>query len=215
MPGINGPAIGLAVAPLARNPRAGTVFNHRPWSSRHISSALPTRANIPAIRTGVTKKGSIRVSVYDGLSEGEQRLLLSFRHDLVTGHAQTRGYGQRSWGRHERPRRSSQLSPKPGSYSAIISEIEQCGPELSRERAMKWARAMFPPEQVRAWLRAGLQTSDLDLIVELRALGVAPEMMGLTVRRQSMLDRIRSHGYTAGQVARTLQLERLLPSRAA
>lgn len=80
---------------------------------------------------------------------------------------------------------------------------------------MKWARAMVPPEQVRAWLRAGLQTSDLDLIVELRALGVPPELMGLTVRRQSMLDRIRHHGYTPGQIARTLQLEGLLPPCAA
>jgi hypothetical protein len=72
---------------------------------------------------------------------------------------------------------------------------------------MKWAREMFPPEQVRAWLRTGLQTSDLGLIVELRAPGVPPELMTLTVRRQSMLDRIRHHGYTAGRIARTLQLE--------
>jgi hypothetical protein len=156
------------------------------------------------------------VSIYDGLSEEEQRLLLSFRRDFAAGRAQTRAYGNRSWGRHDRLRRSTQLSsPKVGSYAAIISEIEQCGPELSKERAMKWARSMFPPEQVSAWLRAGLQTSDLDLIVELRALGVLPELIGLIVRRQSMVDRIRHHGYTAGQIARTLQLEGLLSPRAA
>jgi hypothetical protein len=172
--------------------------------------------NIPVTRTCATKKGSIRVGIYDGLSEGEQRLLLSFRRDLATTHAQARSHRERSWDRYERPRRPTQVSsPKPGSYAAIISEIEQCGTELSKQRAMEWACAMFTPEQMRAWLRAGLRTNDLDLIVELRTLGVLPELVGLTVRRESMLDRIRHHGYTPAQIARTLQIEGLLSPRAA
>jgi hypothetical protein len=154
--------------------------------------------------------------MYDSLSEEEQRLLLAFRLNSATGRAGARGRirGFREHG--ARARRHGQPStPVPGSYAAIISEFEQCGPEVGRQRAMQWARAMFTPDQVRAWLRAGLRTSDLELVTELRDLGIRPEAMGLTVRKETMLDRVRYHGYTAGQVARTLRAEGLLPPRAA
>jgi hypothetical protein len=152
----------------------------------------------------------------DGLSEEEQRLLLSFRLDSATGRVNARGRirSTREYG--ARARRPGQPpAPVPGSYAAIISEFEQCGPQISRQRAMQWARAIFTPDQVRAWMRAGLRTSDLELVTELRDLGVRPEAMGLTVRKLTMLDRVRYHGYTAGQVARTLRAEGPLSPRAA
>jgi hypothetical protein len=68
---------------------------------------------------------------------------------------------------------------------------------------------------VEAWLTAGLTTDDLELIVELRSLGVPPEAMTWVLRRETMLDRIRLRGYSAREIARMLQREGLLPQRSA
>jgi hypothetical protein len=65
------------------------------------------------------------MSIYDGLSDGEQRLLMSLKRDGAVRYTQIRDFKKRSWDRRERSRLSNQLpSPKPGSYAAIISEME-------------------------------------------------------------------------------------------
>lgn len=153
--------------------------------------------------------------MFDGLSEEEQRLLLSLRFSGRAGRAaRPKPSGTREWGAPAR-RSPRSTEPAPGSFAAVISEFEQCGPETAKQFAMRWAREMFTPGQVRAWLQAGLQTNDLELVVELRSLGVPPKAMGWVVRKETMLERIRQRGYTAQAVARTLRQEGLLPPQAA
>lgn len=97
----------------------------------------------------------------------------------------------------------------------MINDIEQCGPKLSRQRAARWARQLFTPRQVEAWLSAGLGTDDLELAVELRSLGVPPGALTWVVRKETIVDRIRLRGCSAREVARILQREGLLPQRSA
>ena len=115
--------------------------------------------------------------------------------------------------RHHRPKPAPQA--RPGTIAAVICEVEHYGPEFSAQRAWRWAQHLFTPSEVRAWLTNGLRSDDLDLIVELRSLGIPPEAMSWAVRGESMLDRIRLHGYTAQHVARTLRHAGLLPKRSA
>jgi len=113
------------------------------------------------------------------------------------------------------PRPAQTAAPAPGSIAAVISELEQCGPELSRQRAGLWGRHLFTSQDVRAWLTAGLHSGDLDLVVELRSLAVPPEAMAWVVRKETVLDRIRLRNYRARDIARMLQREGLLPPRSA
>ena len=105
--------------------------------------------------------------------------------------------------------------PRPGTIAAVICECEHYSPESSAQLAWRWAQHLFTPSEVRTWLTNGLRSDDLDLIVELRSLGIPPEAMNWAVRGESMLDRIRVHGYTAQHVARTLRHAGLLPKRLA
>lgn len=66
-----------------------------------------------------------------------------------------------------------------------------------------------------AWLIAGLHTDDLELVVDLRSLGVPPEAISFVVRKETILDRIRLRACSARGIARTLQREGLLPRRSA
>ena len=114
---------------------------------------------------------------------------------------------------HRRQKPPSQ--PRPGTIAAVINEVEHYGPEFSAQQAWRWAQHLFTPSEVRAWLTNGLRSDDLDLIVELRSLVIPPEAMSWAVRGESMLDRIRLHGYTAQHVARTLRNVGLLPKHSA
>lgn len=105
--------------------------------------------------------------------------------------------------------------PRPGTIAAVICEVEHYGPESGAQQAWRWAQHLFTPSEVRAWLTSGLRSDDLDLIVELRSLGIPPEAMSWAVRGESMLDRIRLRGYTAQHIARTLRHAGLLPKRSA
>ena len=115
--------------------------------------------------------------------------------------------------RRRRPKPAPQ--PRPGTIAAVICEVEHHGPEFSEQQAWRWAQHLFTPSEVRAWLTSGLRTDDLDLIVELRSLGIPPEAMTWTVRGESMLDRIRLRGYTAQHIVRTLRHAGLHPKRSA
>jgi hypothetical protein len=103
--------------------------------------------------------------------------------------------------------------PRPGTIAAVICEVEHYGPEFSAQQAWRWAQHLFTPSDVRAWLTNGLRCDDLDLIVELRSLGIPPEAMNWAVRGETMLDRIRLRGYTAQHVGRTLRHAGLLLKR--
>ena len=93
--------------------------------------------------------------------------------------------------------------------------MEHSTPEFAAEQAQRWARHLFTPADVRAWLANGLRTNDLDLIVEFRSRGIPPEAMSWSIRGETMLDRIRLRGYTAQHVMRTLWKAGLLPKRSA
>lgn len=118
-------------------------------------------------------------------------------------------------GSHQAPWSRQPAAPTPGSIAAVLNDIEQCGPELSRLRAGRWGRQLFTPQDVRAWLAVGLKSDDLDLVVELRSLGVPPEAMAWVVRKETVLDRIRVRHYSARDIARLLRREGLLPHRSA
>jgi hypothetical protein len=119
--------------------------------------------------------------------------------------------------RHRQPgaRQQQEAALRPGSTAAVISAIERCGTELSRERAARWARQLFTPAEVQAWLSAGLSTEDLELAIELRSVGVPPEALNWVVRKESMLDRIRLRSCPPSEVAQILRREGLLPHRLA
>src|SRR5712691_10684834 len=70
-----------------------------------------------------------------------------------------------------RPRKPP-AQPPPGTIAAVICEIEHYGPEFSAQQAWRWAQHLFTPSDVRAWLVSGLRSDDLDIIVELRSLGI-------------------------------------------
>jgi hypothetical protein len=149
------------------------------------------------------------------LSDEQQRLLgwLQFNPE-----AQRRRQAEMLSSVPVRPRRRRPKPPpppRPGTIAAVIWEIEHLGPEFSAQRVRRWAEHLFTPAQVRAWLTNGLRSDDLDLIVELRSLGIPPEAMSWGIRGESVLDRIRLRGYTAQHVARTLQQAGLLPKRSA
>lgn len=113
--------------------------------------------------------------------------------------------------RRANPQRSPEPpAPKPGSIAAIINKIERCGPHSSQERATRWARQLFTPSEVEAWLNSGLRTDDLDLAVDLRSLGVPPQAMDWVVRKETMLDRIRLRNYSARAIADMLRREHLI-----
>jgi hypothetical protein len=101
-------------------------------------------------------------------------------------------------------------APTPGSIAAVINQIERCGPSLSQERATRWAKQLFTPYEVEAWLSAGLRTDDLELVVELRSLGIPPKAMDWVVRKETVLDRIRLRNYSARAIAGMLRREHLL-----
>lgn len=101
-------------------------------------------------------------------------------------------------------------APKPGSMAAIINNVERCGPRISQERAACWARHLFTPNEVEAWLNAGLRTGDLELVVNLKSLGVPPEAMDWVIRKETVLDRIRLRSYSARRIADMLRREQLL-----
>jgi hypothetical protein len=156
----------------------------------------------------------------DHLSEDEQNLLFWLRHNPAAPRWRDEQLrrGIAGWGRADgrRPRRPVRPSaPPPGSIAAIINDIERCGPELSRHRAAIWGRHLFTAREVEAWLTAGLGTDDLELIVELRSLGVPPEAMTWVIRKETMLDRIRLRTCSAREIARILQREGLLTQRSA
>ena len=150
------------------------------------------------------------------LSEEEQRILGWFklnpdlqsrrRDETLPSQAPVRA-------KRRRPKPAPQ--PRPGTIAAVICEVEHHGPEFSEQQAWRWAQRLFTPSQVRAWLTSGLRTDDLDLIVELRSLGIPPEAVNWAVRGESMLDRIRVRGYTAQHIARTLRHAGMLPRRSA
>lgn len=96
-------------------------------------------------------------------------------------------------------------NPKPGTIAAVIDNVEHCGPILTAERAMLWAHELFAPNEVKAWLDAGLQTADLGLIIDFRTLSVPPEAMGWSVRGEAVLERIRIGQHSAQAIARTLR----------
>lgn len=152
----------------------------------------------------------------DNLSEGELRLLAKFQFDQAAQRRQRADrlpYDQR---RSRRPPRVLRVpAPKPGTIAAVIYEIEQCGAQTSEDRAILWAREFFEPNQVRAWLEAGLRTADLGLIIDFRTLGVPPEAMSWAIRGESVLDRIRIRQYSAHDVTRTLQNAGLLTRKSA
>jgi hypothetical protein len=105
--------------------------------------------------------------------------------------------------------------PKPGSIAAAINEFEHCGPQLSAERAELWAQEFFAPDQVRAWLAAGLRTADLGMVIDFRTHSVPPEAMTWSINKESILDRIRIHGYSSQAVVRTLRKAGMLQGRSA
>jgi hypothetical protein len=150
------------------------------------------------------------------LSEEEQRLLgwLRFNPD-----AQRRRSAEApppfDPNRPRRRRPKPPPPPRPGTIAAVICEIEHYGPEFAAQHAERWARHMFTPADVKAWLTNGLRSNDLELIVELRSLGIPPEAMGWVIRGETMLDRTQLRGYTAQHVARTLRQAGLLPKRSA
>lgn len=152
----------------------------------------------------------------DHLTEGQKQLLFTMKAD----HAQRRRqeqqspYGQRP-PRPRPPRRSRVPDPKPGTIAAVIFEITHCSPEWAAEKAMFWAQEMFEPNDVRAWMEAGLRTDDLGLIIDFRKAGVPPEAMGWKLRTETMLDRIRTHGYSAQDIMRTLRTAGLLERKSA
>jgi len=154
----------------------------------------------------------------DHLSEGERRLLASFQRDLPAPVRRTRRTGQlpsTRTGFRRTPHMPRLPDPKPGTIAAIINEIEHCGPMLAAERAMLWGNELFTPSEIRAWLENGLRTDDLGLIIDFRAAGVPPEAMTWSARGETMLDRIRIHGYSAHAVVRTLQNTGLLARKSA
>ena len=115
-----------------------------------------------------------------------------------------------------KPRRPAQAPAPPlGSVAAIINDIGRCEPKLSRHRANQWARHFFTAREVEAWLTAGLRTEDLELVFDLRSLGIPPEAMSFVVRKETILDRIRLRACSARGIARMLQREGLLPRRSA
>ena len=146
------------------------------------------------------------------LSEEEQRILgwLKFspgaqpgrRDEMLPSSAAVRA-------RRRRPEPVPQ--PRPGTIAAVICEVEHYGPESSAQLAWRWAQHLFVPSEVRAWLASGLRSDDLDLIVELRSLGIPPEAVNWVIRGETMLDRIRFRRYAAQDVARTLRHAGLLP----
>jgi hypothetical protein len=148
------------------------------------------------------------------LTEGQKQLLFNMKAD----HAQRRReeqhspYGQRP---PRPPRRPRVPDPKPGTIAAVIFEITHCSPEWAAERAMFWAQEMFEPNDVRAWMEAGLGTDDLGLISDFRKAGVPPESMGWKIRNETILDRIRTHGYSSYDVMRTLRTAGLLGKKSA
>lgn len=150
------------------------------------------------------------------LSEEQQRLLnwLQFNPDAKGGR-QAEMLSPLPVGRPRRRRPKPLPPPRPGTIAAVLCEIEHFGPEFAREEAQRWARHLFTSAEVRAWLTSGLRSKDLDLIVELRSLGIPPEGISWVIRGESMLDRVRLRGYTAQHVLRTLRNEGLLPKRSA
>lgn len=155
----------------------------------------------------------------DDISEDERRLLEWLKSKPVSGNREDKTYltAERGSGRYrgKRPRSVRLPGPKPGSIAAVIAELERCGPELSSRRAVRWARQFFSATEVTAWLNAGLTTDDLELIIELRSRGVPAEALQWTVRKESMLDRIRLRGYSAQEIIGILRREGLLPPRSA
>jgi hypothetical protein len=150
------------------------------------------------------------------LSEEEQRLLGWLRFNPDTERRRS-AEALPSLGpiRPRRRRPKPAPPPRPGTIAAVICEIEHYGPESAARHAEHWARHMFLPADVKAWLINGLSSNDLDLIVELRSLGIPPEAMSWGIRGETMLERIRLRGYTAQHVARTLRHAGLLPKRSA
>lgn len=149
------------------------------------------------------------------LSEEERRILgwLKLNPDLQSRRRdETRTSQAPVRARRRRPKPVSQ--PRPGTIAAVICEVGHDGPEFSEQQAWR-SQHLYTPSEVRAWLTSGLRTDDLDLIVELRSLGIPPEAMNWAVRGESMLDRIRVRGYTAQHIARTLRHASLLPKRSA
>lgn len=158
-----------------------------------------------------------REHVREFLSDGEQSLLDWFIFNPTAMRRREQQH-QRSVGwsaPRRRLRQAPESRPPAGSIAAVINNIEGCGPYASRVRAVRWARLYCTPKEVEAWLKSGLKTDDLDLIAELRSLGVPPEAMQWTVRKETMLDRIRLRNCSAAEVAGILRREGLLAVRAA
>lgn len=171
--------------------------------------SLPLRPKVDVISASNTDKRSTRRGMPESwLSEAEQRLLAQFQQDLPTSVRPRRRQGQ---GRYKQfdyrpgPQAPRLPSPRPGTLAAIINDIERCGSTPAAERAMLWAKEFFTPSEVRAWLAAGLRTSDLGLVIDFRKLGIQPEAMTWEVRGGTMLDRIRHDKYSAYEIELVLR----------
>lgn len=93
----------------------------------------------------------------DRLAEGEQRLLAPFQAEAVQHRQRADALPYRQGRTRRGPHMPRVPAPKPGTIAAVINGIEGCGPGASSQRAMLWARELFTPDQVRAWLQAGLR----------------------------------------------------------
>lgn len=116
--------------------------------------------------------------------------------------------------------RSELLRPKPkpgdpNTLAAVFLDADPgAGPAEARRRAKVWADHLHvTPDDVCAWFAAGLGPVDLQLVADLTAHDITPELLSTRLRGETMLDRIQIRNYSLQQVIRTLQNANLWPHR--
>lgn len=62
----------------------------------------------------------------------------------------------------------------------------------ARSMARRWAEAMFDIAETRSWLRAGVDVDEVALAEELRSLGLNAASAKVSIRGETMIDRVRS-----------------------
>jgi hypothetical protein len=141
----------------------------------------------------------------ESLNPDEQRILRFLQQGRSQGAAPGRGT------RRQRPR---EVSPEPGT---IAWEIHHREPEIevetAKHHAVLRARSLMADARgVAAWLDAELRSDEYALAERFNQAGITSAMLGIKIRRETILERYRVHGYSIQDLVTTLKTEGLWPA---
>lgn len=146
-----------------------------------------------------------------GRTPDEQRILEQWQRDLASNDEVEKGRaafgfppqrGRVSPRRPARPRPLLSSLPEPlsGELAKVLlahppmrdGVLYPQGVEWANAYAMRWANALFPVDEVSAWLDAGVGAEEVALAWELRSVGLTPDLLRKPIRRDTVMDRVRS-----------------------